>query len=304
MSTRSDEQSAGPPAAGRPAAPPAAARPAAPLTAGRSEAPLAAARPAAPGVAEPPVALVTGVSRKVAIGAAICRALCRDGWYVVATGYRPYDVSMPWGSRAEDPGELVEELRAGSRGATWLEADLSAPTAGRELFDHAEACGPVRALVNCAVHSTRGGLQECSSEDFDRHMTVNAKATLLLSAEFARRFKGPPGCGRIVNFVSGPPLVGEIAYAASKGAIEWLTLSAAGELAGKGITVNAVNPGPNDSGWMDEETATFVRDRSPLGRIGTPDDVAGLVAFLCSDAGRWITGQVLTCDGGWERLRE
>jgi 3-oxoacyl-[acyl-carrier protein] reductase len=55
---------------------------------------------------------------------------------------------------------------------------------------------------------------------------------------------------------------------------------------------------------MDEETAAFVRRRSPLGRIGTPHDVAGLVAFLCSDGARWITGQVLTCDGGWDRLRE
>jgi 3-oxoacyl-[acyl-carrier protein] reductase len=250
-----------------------------------------------------PVALVTGVSRKAAIGAAICRALCRDGWDVAGTGYRPYDVSMPWGSRTADPDELVEELRAGGAQAVWVEADLTAPNASRDLFDRAEAIGPVRALVNCAAHSTQGGLMECGSEEFDRHMAANARATLLLSAEFARRFREPPGCGRIVNFVSGPPLVGEIAYAASKGAIEWLTFSAAGELASRGITVNAVNPGPNDSGWMDEETATFVRDRSPMGRIGTPDDVGGLVAFLCSDAARWITAQILTCDGGWERLR-
>lgn len=135
-------------------------------------------------------------------------------------------------------------------------------------------------------------------------MAVNARATLLLSAEFARRFREPPGSGRIVNFLSGPPLVGEIAYAASKGAVEWITFSTAGELASRGIAVNAVNPGPNDTGWMDEETAAFVRRRSPMGRIGTPHDVAGLVAFLCSDGARWITGQVLTCDGGWDRLRE
>ena len=135
-------------------------------------------------------------------------------------------------------------------------------------------------------------------------MAVNARATLLLSAEFARRFCEPPGSGRIVNFLSGPPLVGEIAYAASKGAIEWITFSAAGELAGRGITVNAVNPGPNDTGWMDRDTASYVRRHSPMGRIGTPDDVAGLVAFLCSETARWITSQILTCDGGWERLRE
>jgi 3-oxoacyl-[acyl-carrier protein] reductase len=248
--------------------------------------------------------MVTGVSRKTGIAAAICRALSFDGWDVVGTGFRPYDASMPWGSRAEDPDELMKDLRAGGVRALWVEADLAAPDVAPSLFDTAETQGPVRALVNCAAHSTQGGLLECRPEDFDRHMAVNARATLLLSAEFARRFREPPGSGRIVNFLSGPPLVGEIAYAASKGAVEWITFSTAGELASKGITVNAVNPGPNDTDWMDEETAAAVLRFSPLGRIGTPDDVAGLVAFLCSDAARWITGQVLTCDGGWERLRE
>jgi 3-oxoacyl-[acyl-carrier protein] reductase len=71
---------------------------------------------------------VTGVSRKAAIGAAICRALSREGWDVVGTGYRPYDVSMPWGSRTEDPDELVEELVAGGGRAAWVEVDLTAPT--------------------------------------------------------------------------------------------------------------------------------------------------------------------------------
>ena len=253
-------------------------------------------------MSERPVALVTGVSRKAGIAAAICRALSRGGWDVVGAGYRPYDASMPWGSRAEDPAELVEELSQDGGRALWVEADLSDPDVAAGLFDAAETLGPVRALVNCAAHSTRAGLLECRPEDFDRHMAVNARGTLLLSAELARRFREPPGSGRIVNFLSGPPLVGEIAYAASKGAIEWITYSCAGELAAKGITVNAVNPGPNDTGWMDEDTAAEVRRWSPMGRIGTPDDVAGLIAFLCSDAARWITGQVLTCDGGWERL--
>lgn len=251
-----------------------------------------------------PIALVTGVGRKAGIAAAICRALACDGWDIVGTGYRPYDESMPWGSRAEDPAEVMGELRKADARTLWVETDLADPDAAVGLLDSAETLGPIRALVNCAAHSTSGGLLDCSPEEFDRHMAVNARATLLLSAEFARRFCEPPGSGRIVNFLSGPPLVGEIAYAASKGAIEWITFSAAGELAGRGITVNAVNPGPNDTGWMDRDTASYVRRHSPMGRIGTPDDVAGLVAFLCSEAARWITSQILTCDGGWERLRE
>jgi len=248
-----------------------------------------------------PVVLVTGVSRKAGIGAAIAAALSHDGWDVAATGFRPYDASMPWGSRVEDHDELVSALQADGR-AIWIEADLAEIQAPAIILDAAETLGPVRALVNCAAYSTRGGLLECTPEQFEHHMAVNARATLLLSAEFARRFREPAGTGRIINFVSGPPLVGEIAYAASKGAIEWLTYSCAGELAARGITVNAVNPGPNDTGWMDAETKASVQRWSPMGRIGMPDDVAGLVAFLCSDAARWITAQVLTCDGGWERL--
>lgn len=247
--------------------------------------------------------MVTGVSRKAGIAAAICAALSRDGWDIAATGFRPYDESMPWGSRSTDVDELIETLHKSGR-ALWVEADLSSLTAPATVFDAAETLGPVRTLVNCAAHSTQGGLLDCTPADFDRHMAVNARATLLLSAEFVRRFREPTGSGRIVNFLSGPPLVGEIAYAASKGAIEWITFSCAGELAARGITVNAVNPGPSDTGWMDADTKAAVKRGSPMGRIGTPDDVAGLVAFLCSDAARWITGQALTCDGGWERLRE
>jgi len=249
-----------------------------------------------------PIAVVTGVSRKAGIAAAICTTLSRNGWDIAATGFRPYDESMPWGSRSTDADELIEALQQNGR-ALWVEADLSDPAAPSAVLDAAETLGPVRALINCAAHSTRGALLDCTAEDFDRHMAVNARATLLLSAEFVRRFREPAGSGRIVNFLSGPPLVGEIAYAASKGAIEWITFSCAGELAAKGVTVNAVNPGPNNTGWMDVDIKAAVNRWSPMGRAGTPDDVAGLVAFLSSDAARWITGQTLTCDGGWERLR-
>jgi 3-oxoacyl-[acyl-carrier protein] reductase len=249
-----------------------------------------------------PLALVTGATRRKGIGGAICRALARDGWDIVATGFRPYDASMPWGSRSGDPAKLVADLRALGGRALFVEADLAEPASAAALLDRAEELGSVRALVNCAAHSTAGGLLECTPEDFDRHLAVNARGTLLLSAEFARRFREPPGSGRIVNVVSGPPLTGEIAYAASKGAIEWITYSAASELAPRGITVNAVNPGPTDTGWMDDQTAAYVRAHSPLGRTGTPEDAAEPVAFLCSERGRWITGQILTCDGGWERL--
>ncbi|MGH3304159.1 MAG: SDR family oxidoreductase [Streptosporangiaceae bacterium] len=94
-----------------------------------------------------------------------------------------------------------------------------------------------------------------------------------------------------------------MAYAASKGAIEWITISAAAELASAGITVNAVNPGPSDTGWMSEELQAWHAEQSPLGRTRKPADTAELVAFLCSEHSGWITGQILSSDGGWSTLR-
>jgi 3-oxoacyl-[acyl-carrier protein] reductase len=94
---------------------------------------------------------------------------------------------------------------------------------------------------------------------------------------------------------------GEIAYAASKGALSSITLTLADELADRGITVNCVNPGPVDTGWATPELFAAVADRLPAGRWGEPDDAARLIAWLVSDDGRWMTGQVLNSEGGFRR---
>jgi 3-oxoacyl-[acyl-carrier protein] reductase len=127
--------------------------------------------------------------------------------------------------------------------------------------------------------------------------TGTSRAALLLCAEFARRFRGEPGSGRVVAFTSGA-LHGEIAYGASKAALEKVVVGAAAELGPHGITVNAVNPGATDTGWISPELYERIRDATPLGRVGRPEDAAELVAFLCSPRGGWITGQVLVSDGG------
>ncbi len=248
-------------------------------------------------------AIVTGASRKIGIAAAVARALARDGWSVVTTCWRPYDATMPWGSRAREAESLIAELnRLGVR-AMLHEDNLEDPDSAKRIFDAAESeIGPVSALVNAHAHSTSGGLMDATVADFDRHIAVNARGVFILSAEFARRFKGPTGTGRIVNFTSGLPLKGEIAYAASKGAIEWITVSSAAELAPRGITVNAINPGPNDTGWMRPRLREQIAAKSPMGRIGRPDDAASVVAFLCSPAAGWITGQIVQCDGGWSAI--
>jgi 3-oxoacyl-[acyl-carrier protein] reductase len=224
-----------------------------------------------------PAALVTGAGRRGNVAAAVVPALEREGWDVATTDLE---------------GEVT------------VRADLGDPEAAAGVFEATEAAvGGVTALVNCHAHSELGGLLEATPEQFDRHMVVNARATLLLSAEFVRRFGGEPGLGRIVNFTSTPPLAGEIAYAASKGAIEWITISAAVELGPRGITVNAVDPGPTETGWMSEELAQAVAQATPLGRAGRPQDAAELVAFLVSPAAGWITGQILHSDGGYGWVR-
>ena len=94
---------------------------------------------------------------------------------------------------------------------------------------------------------------------------------------------------------------GEIAYAITKGAIETLTYTLASEIASKGITINAVNPGPNDTGWMNRELEDQLLAQSPMGRVGRPTDTAKLIGFLASEEAEWITGQVIHSEGGFKR---
>ena len=241
-----------------------------------------------------PAALVTGVSRSGGIGAAVARALTRGGWTVAATGHRPYDATEPWGAEPDTPAQMLAERAI----AAWEEHDFADPAAPARAVAGAEGTvGPLTALVVLHTESRHGGVLETTPDSFDRHMAVNARATLLLCAEFARRFRGGQGAGRIVAFSSGA-IHGEVAYGASKAAIERIVVAAAAELGPLGITVNAVDPGPTDTGWLTPELAERVRAATPLGRLGQPDDAAALVAFLCSPAGGWITGRTLVADGG------
>ena len=131
---------------------------------------------------------------------------------------------------------------------------------------------------------------------------MNVRGTYLLIREFVQRYRADFGPGRVVNFLSGPPLVGSVAYATSKGAVHWMTLSVAGEVAPLGITVNALNPGPTDTGWMIPRLHERLVQSNPIGRLSTPRDAANLVKFLLSDEGGWITAQFLQSDGGFSQL--
>ncbi|MER5177047.1 SDR family oxidoreductase [Streptomyces sp. NPDC002896] len=245
-----------------------------------------------------PLALVTGAGRSEGIAASVAEGLAGAGWDVAFTYWTPYDERMRWGAEPEAPGRLTKRLAELGARSTAVEADLSDPSAPGQLFDAVEGeLGNVTALVLCHCESVDSGLLDTTVESFDLHFAVNARATWLLIREYATRFRGPGATGRIIALTSDHT-VGNLPYGASKGALDRITLAAARELAHLGVTANAVNPGPTDTGWMTDQMKRDLAQATPLGRLGLPQDCANLVTFLCSEQGGWINGQLLQSNGG------
>ena len=246
-----------------------------------------------------PLALVTGVGRLAGIGAGIARGLARDGWDLVLAYWSPYDGRMPWGVQPHDVARLAEDLRGLGATVRTLEADLADPGVPATLLAEAGAERPVRALVLSHAESVDSSILDTGLESFDRHVAVNARASWLLVKAFAEQF--PPewaGLGRIVALTSDHT-VHNLPYGASKGALDRIVLAAARELGHLGIAANVLNPGPVDTGWMDDAVRAACVARQPWGRLGTPEDIAGVVGFLLSGPGGWINGQLIKADGGF-----
>jgi 3-oxoacyl-[acyl-carrier protein] reductase len=248
-------------------------------------------------------AVVTGVSRRTGIGFATARRLTDAGASVFVH-------SWAQGDELSSPVELestLEQLRRGDAVIEHLEADFTDHESPGEVIAAArKAFGHLDILIVNHTHSRPGSLGELTAEEIDAHLHVNVRATLLLAKEFAAQHDGRPG-GRLILFTSGQhlaPMRGEVAYAASKGAIAQLTATLSDELMDRGITVNTINPGPTDTGWAIKDVDPS--PAMPLGRWGQPDDAARLIAWLCSDDAAWITGQVIDSEGGFRRwaLRE
>jgi 3-oxoacyl-[acyl-carrier protein] reductase len=158
-------------------------------------------------------------------------------------------------------------------------------------------------VVNHAGSSAQA-LEELTAAEIDLSYAVNTRASLLLVQAFAAQHDGRAG-GRVVLFTSGQyhgAMPGELPYVASKAALHELTPSLAVHLMPRGITVNCVDPGPNDTGYADEATRAAVTARNPGRRWSTPADTAELVAWLVGDGAGWVTGQTIASDGGWSAL--
>ncbi|MFE2884009.1 SDR family oxidoreductase [Streptomyces sp. NPDC059272] len=245
-----------------------------------------------------PLALITGAGRTVGIGAGVARRLAASGWDIAFTYWAPYDERMTWGSENGATQAITDTLTRHGAAAKAVEADLADPDAPTHVFDEVEHdLGAVTALVMCHCESVDSGLLDTTVESFDRHFAVNARATWLLIREFGRRFTSTPGSGRIIALTSDHT-VNNLPYGASKGALDRITLAAAHELAHLGITANVINPGPVDTGWMTDEVRAQILSQTPLHRLGTPQDTAHLVDFLCSPEGQWVNGQLLVSNGG------
>ncbi|WFE93886.1 SDR family oxidoreductase [Micromonospora sp. WMMD987] len=247
------------------------------------------------------VFLVTGVSRRIGIGAAIARTLAADGHRLLLTGLPGYDDNQPYGGDPDGVPALLAEL---GEAADHVTADLLDPAAPVALVAEAvRRHGRLDAVVAAHAHSHPTGLGELEVDQIDRHLLVNVRATLLLADAFSAAFTAGAG-GRLVFFSSGQrlgPMPTELAYAASKAGVENLTAQLAPLLMPRGITVNCLNPGPTDTGYAAPDVHDAVAARFPTGHWGTPEDAARLVRFLCSPEADWITGQVIDSEGGFNR---
>jgi 3-oxoacyl-[acyl-carrier protein] reductase len=238
-------------------------------------------------------ALVTGASR--GIGAAVALRLALDGFQVVVN----------YAARPEAAEQVVRAIIQAGGKAYAILADVSDPAAVAALFDHAEMeYGGLDVLVNNAgiIQPGQIDLADTSEALFDRIFAVNARGTFNTMKLAARRLRDG---GRIINFstsVVGLALPGYAAYAGSKAAVEAMSRVFAKELRGRGVTVNCVAPGPTATELFldgkDPGTVERLANQAPLQRLGRPEDIAGVVAFLASDEGGWINGQTLRVNGG------
>jgi len=237
------------------------------------------------------VAVVTGGSR--GIGRAVAVKLAQDGFAVVVN----------YASRSDEADKVVAQVRETGGTAVAVAGDVGDEHAMTAVFDRAESeFGGVDVLVNAAGIMPLAPIADLDLEVLDRIYRTNIRGTFVVDQLAARRLR--PG-GAIINFstsVVGTQIPSYGAYVASKSAVEGLTLILAREMRGRDVTVNTVAPGPTATDlFLDgktEEQVNTLANAAPLQRLGQPDDIAGVVAFLAGPAGHWVNGQVLRTNGG------
>jgi 3-oxoacyl-[acyl-carrier protein] reductase len=241
------------------------------------------------------IAIVTGASK--GIGAAVAKGLAAAGAAVVVN----------YASDKKGADRAVAEIAANGGRAVAIRADMSKAAEVKKLFEETQkALGPPNVLVNNAGIFEFGPVQEITEAQFHRHFDINVLGTLLAIQEAVKHF--PAEGGSIVNIssiASESPVPNSSLYAATKGAVDTLTLALAKELGPRKIRVNAVAPGYTDTegnqriGFVGSAVAEAMVAATPLGgRFGRPEEIAPAVIFLASDDAAWLTGERINASGG------
>ncbi len=254
------------------------------------------------------IVLITGGNS--GIGAATAKAFAAQGAKLVLHYLENTDQQFEPGVRVEHlaPGisaaeEIVTDIKKIGGEVVLVSGDLLDPTTATVIFDEAEnKMGYVDILINNAAHcESPDTILDLNAGGIDRHFAVNARSPVLLMHEYALRYKRRGGRdGSIINLSTDAAraFATQIAYGASKAALEAFTRSIAYELGPLGITVNAVAPGPVQTGWMSPDLEKQIVESIPFKRVGTPEDIADAIVFLASYQARWISGQVIQVAGG------
>ncbi|HZG16186.1 MAG TPA: SDR family oxidoreductase [Candidatus Bathyarchaeia archaeon] len=238
------------------------------------------------------VALVTGASR--GIGRKIAEELARNGARVV----------INYASSPEKAEEVVAAIKSNGGEAVAIQADISKVSEVEKLFQETlQAFGKIDILVNNAGIMVTKTIEGITEEDFDKLFAINVKGTYFACQQAAKHLERN---GRIINFstsVAGQMFPGYSVYAGTKGAVEQFTRQLAKELGSKGITINAIAPGPINTelftvGKTPEQIAA-VGSANAFGRLGEPEDIANVLLFLASEESQWITGQTIRVNGGF-----
>jgi 3-oxoacyl-[acyl-carrier protein] reductase len=245
------------------------------------------------------IALVTGVGRRQGIGYAICKELAQNGADIFYTYWREYDKELKLVGSEIDPEEYAHDLESYGVKVASAEVDLSDAQAPAILFASVmQKLGIPDILINNACVSTAQPFLEIHADLLDAHYAVNMRAPVLLCKEFVKHFKKETG-GKIINMTSGQSLgvmAQELPYTITKAGLEMLTLQLSFELREQGITLNAVDPGPTDTGWMTGGLKELIAKESPTGKVSTPEDAAALVLSFIHGDKEAVTGSVVHAD--------
>ncbi|HCP33636.1 MAG TPA: 3-ketoacyl-ACP reductase [Deltaproteobacteria bacterium] len=254
------------------------------------------------------VALITGVSRIKGIGYTLAKTLINKGILVHATGWSKYDqITRFYEKNNCRISDVKKYFMENKNNSYYSEIDLEMKNSpGKIILDTINYFGKLDIVICCHARSINQNLSELTLDELDKAWFTNVRSTVMLCKLFNNN-RTPGKGGRFIVFTSGQhiePMANEIPYAISKGALLQMTKTMSDAVIDNGITVNCINPGPVDTGYVKQDQLEEIAQKFPAKRWGTPDDISKLVSWLVSKEAEWMTGQVIDYEGGFRRYHE